>query len=66
VYTYEGKEGKVHLVFEPELKLDSFISEDKDKTIAALTQNFTDQIEKIVRRYPEQWMWVHRRWKDIN
>ncbi len=66
VYTYEGNDGKVHLVFEPELKLDSLISEDKDKTIAALTQNFTDQIEKIVRRYPEQWMWVHRRWKDID
>ncbi len=66
VYTYEGNDAKVHLVFEPELKLDSFISEDKDKTIAALTQNFTDQIEKIVRRYPEQWMWVHRRWKDID
>ena len=66
VYTYEGNDGKVHLVFEPELKLDEFISEDKDKTIAALTQNFTDQIEKIVRRYPEQWMWVHRRWKDID
>ncbi|MEK6774065.1 MAG: lipid A biosynthesis lauroyl acyltransferase [Bdellovibrionota bacterium] len=63
VYTFEGKDGKVHLVFEPELELENLISEGKDKTIADLTQNFTDQIEKIVRRYPDQWMWVHRRWK---
>lgn len=63
VYTYEGQDGKVHLVFEPELQLSSLISEDKEKSIALLTQNFTDQIEKIVRRYPEQWMWLHRRWK---
>ncbi len=63
VYTYEGHDGKIHLVFEPELKLSHLVSDDKDKTIADLTQYFTDQIEKIVRRYPEQWMWLHRRWK---
>jgi len=23
----------------------------------------TDAIEKAVREYPEQWFWVHRRWR---
>ncbi|MFN9066167.1 MAG: lipid A biosynthesis acyltransferase, partial [Bdellovibrionales bacterium] len=27
------------------------------------TQVFTDKIEQVVRKYPDQWMWVHRRWK---
>jgi KDO2-lipid IV(A) lauroyltransferase len=24
---------------------------------------FTHIIEEYVRKYPEQWLWVHRRWK---
>jgi len=27
------------------------------------TQFMTDSIEKAVRKYPEQWFWVHKRWK---
>ena len=29
----------------------------------ANTARFTKAIEQYVRRYPEQWLWVHRRWK---
>ena len=29
----------------------------------ANTALFTAAIEQYVRRYPEQWLWVHRRWK---
>lgn len=31
--------------------------------IVANTALFTATIEAYVRRYPEQWLWVHRRWK---
>jgi KDO2-lipid IV(A) lauroyltransferase len=27
------------------------------------TQIMTDSIEKMVRRYPHQWLWLHKRWK---
>ena len=27
------------------------------------TQIMTDAIEKMVRKYPEQWFWVHKRWR---
>lgn len=27
------------------------------------TQRCQDALERIVREYPEQWMWFHRRWK---
>jgi KDO2-lipid IV(A) lauroyltransferase len=36
---------------------------DLEKDIAANTQQVTKVIEDYVRRYPEQWLWVHRRWK---
>jgi Kdo2-lipid IVA lauroyltransferase/acyltransferase len=31
--------------------------------IKANTQKFNLIIENYVRKYPEQWLWVHRRWK---
>jgi Kdo2-lipid IVA lauroyltransferase/acyltransferase len=36
---------------------------DNEADIATNTQLFTSIIEDYVRRYPEQWLWVHRRWK---
>jgi KDO2-lipid IV(A) lauroyltransferase len=66
VYTYEGDDGRVHLVYEPALELASFVSEDQNTSIQLMTQYFTDQIENCVRKYPEQWMWVHRRWKSFD
>ena len=29
----------------------------------AITQRYTAGIEKVVRMAPEQYLWVHRRWK---
>ena len=31
--------------------------------VRAITQRFTEALERIVRRAPEQYFWVHRRWK---
>jgi KDO2-lipid IV(A) lauroyltransferase len=36
---------------------------DHEADIIANTQKFTKVIEDYVRKYPEQWLWVHRRWK---
>ncbi|MEN0059476.1 MAG: lysophospholipid acyltransferase family protein [Bdellovibrio sp.] len=65
IYTYEGSDKKLHIVVEPAIDTLSRVTEDKDQTILNLTQAFNDKLEEIVRRHPEQWMWVHRRWKDF-
>jgi len=36
---------------------------DKEKDIEANTFAYNRVIESVVREYPEQWFWVHRRWK---
>ena len=32
-------------------------------TPEAMTQALNDNLEALIRRYPEQWFWIHRRWK---
>jgi KDO2-lipid IV(A) lauroyltransferase len=38
-------------------------SGDDDKDIQDVTAAYTRYFEECVRRYPDQWLWTHRRWK---
>jgi KDO2-lipid IV(A) lauroyltransferase len=53
--------GKYRLRFDP--AVDLIRTGDLEADIQANTQKFTKIIENYVRQYPEQWLWVHRRWK---
>jgi len=53
--------GKYRLRFDPAVEL--VRTGDLEADIVANTQKFTQVIEAYVRKYPEQWLWVHRRWK---
>ena len=37
---------------------------DADEVIREFTQRCTDVLEMYVRRHPELWLWMHRRWRD--
>lgn len=39
---------------------------DPIKDIEINTQNYTSAIESLVRKYPDQYFWVHNRWKTKN
>jgi Kdo2-lipid IVA lauroyltransferase/acyltransferase len=52
---------KYRLRFDPALAL--IRTGDEEADIVANTALFTKVIEQYVRRYPDQWLWVHRRWK---
>jgi KDO2-lipid IV(A) lauroyltransferase len=57
---WDAKLGKYRLRFDP---VEWIKRADPEEEIVANTANFARLIEAYVRRYPEQWLWVHRRWK---
>jgi KDO2-lipid IV(A) lauroyltransferase len=38
-------------------------SGDEEKDIRRLTTAFTKTVEDHIRRYPDQWLWIHKRWR---
>ncbi len=38
-------------------------SGDPDRDLVENTQRCSEVIENMIRKYPEQWIWFHRRWK---
>ncbi len=38
---------------------------DDPDAIREFTQRCTDVLEMYVRRYPNLWLWMHRRWRDV-
>ena len=39
-------------------------TDDTQNDIALNTARFNTIIEDFIRRYPDQWFWVHNRWKN--
>jgi KDO2-lipid IV(A) lauroyltransferase len=52
---------KYRLHFDPAVQLIRTGNDEADAV--ANTAQFTKIIEDYVRQYPDQWLWVHRRWK---
>lgn len=42
--------------------LDFNLTDPNEEGIRQLTANFTAVIENYVRRFPDQWLWIHKRW----
>jgi Kdo2-lipid IVA lauroyltransferase/acyltransferase len=51
-----------HIRFLPEMKWES-PSDDRDGNILHNTQRYTKILERLIREHPEQWLWMHRRWR---
>jgi KDO2-lipid IV(A) lauroyltransferase len=59
--SWDKERRKYRLRFEPAVELVRTADEEAD--VRGNTARFTQVIEDYVRRYPDQWLWVHKRWK---
>jgi len=60
-FNIRQKDGRYRVVIEPEIPL--VRTGDKERDVMENTQRFTQIIERYVRNYPDQWLWLHQRWK---
>jgi KDO2-lipid IV(A) lauroyltransferase len=51
---------KYRLRFEPPVEL--VRTGDTERDVFENTQRFAKVIEEIIRKHPDQWVWVHKRW----
>jgi len=58
---WEQNEQRYVLRFGPQVEL--VCTEDSEQDAIANTARFTAILETYIRAYPDQWLWLHRRWK---
>lgn len=65
VFNIRQRNGRYKIMFDPPVEL--IRTGDITRDIVENTQLFNEIIEKHIRMAPENWLWVHRRWriKDI-
>lgn len=57
---WEEEKQKYVVYLEPPVEYQK--TENHEEDIKKLTQDITKIVEKYVRKYPEQWLWIHKRW----
>ena len=62
VFVVRQKDDSHKIIIEPPLELD--IQSDDKETVLSNTSRITQVIETYIRKYPEEWGWMHRRWKS--
>jgi KDO2-lipid IV(A) lauroyltransferase len=54
-------DGRVTVQVSPPLSLSR--GESRDESVMQGTQQILGEVERIVRAHPDQWLWMHRRWR---
>lgn len=63
IYTYwDPAVRKYHMCYEPEIPVEH--TDDEEADIRNATARCNLSIENYVRRFPDQWLWAHRRWRN--
>jgi KDO2-lipid IV(A) lauroyltransferase len=44
-------------------RVDPVRTGDRHRDVIETTALYTLEMEKFIRAYPEQWLWIHKRWK---
>lgn len=60
-FIHREDDGTHLVVFHP--PIGNIPAGDREESVRLLTAAYTEKIEKEVSAHPDQWFWVHRRWK---
>ncbi|MDP6579519.1 MAG: lysophospholipid acyltransferase family protein [Vicinamibacterales bacterium] len=60
VFALPLPDGRYRMIYETPVEVPS---PERPDAVQTLTQRCTDVLEMYVRRYPELWLWMHRRWR---
>lgn len=67
IYALPQPEGRYLVVTRPAIHppalADDAIDEDREAAVHALTARYLAEMESEIRRHPEMWLWMHRRWR---
>jgi KDO2-lipid IV(A) lauroyltransferase len=61
IFTTRMPDGRYLTEIKP--KVETVITGDRDRDVQINTQNYARILEDHIRKYPDQWLWVHQRWK---
>lgn len=57
-------DGRIRIQVKPGLYLHEGNYATREDAVVAGTRWAIQQLEELLRQYPEQWLWIHRRWRD--
>jgi KDO2-lipid IV(A) lauroyltransferase len=59
----EGESAQHKITILPPILAEPVSGRGREHAVLELTQQYTAAIETMVRRHPDHWNWIHRRWK---
>lgn len=69
IFGYPAPEGRYRVVLRPAIWAEEVAGEiagrENEAAVAALTERYLAVTEAEIRRHPEQWLWMHERWKKV-
>jgi KDO2-lipid IV(A) lauroyltransferase len=63
MFMHRNADGTHRLVILPPLRVER--TKDKREDIRRTTQEIVRLTEEHIRKYPEEWFWLHDRWKSM-
>lgn len=65
IFIAREQDGKYRMIIEEPITYTAEEIEGKEHKLKAMTQKYSDAIEKVIRAYPSQWFWMHNRWRHV-
>jgi len=63
IFIAREADGRYRMIVQDPIEYTADEIEDKEEKLVAMTQKYSDAIESVIREYPQQWFWMHNRWR---